>query len=81
LVETGKAAFKYLTPLLGNDKAAPLNGSADATASVVYKYRRKDFAYRYVSLIIGEQPTFHTDPKARDKDIEMLKRRLWKAAK
>jgi hypothetical protein len=42
LAETDKAALKYLTPLLENDKAARLSGSADATVSVMWKYRRKD---------------------------------------
>src|SRR5271165_1107218 len=76
LLETGKVALKYLKPLLGNDKPALLDGSQESTLSIGYKYRRKDFAYRYASLILGQSASFWPDPKRRDKDIETLKSKL-----
>ena len=36
----------------------------------MYKWRRKDFAYRYAALILGEKPIFLKDPHDRDKVIE-----------
>jgi hypothetical protein len=78
LLEVGKEALGALRPILDDATEAPLFGSKVATASVVYQYRRKDFAYRYVSLILGESPVFDRDPKARDKAIEALKAKLKK---
>jgi hypothetical protein len=79
LLETGKAALRSLLPLLDDDESAPLFGSKEATMSKKLMYRRKDFAYRYASLILGRSPVFHRDPKDRDKDIEALKTELKKA--
>jgi hypothetical protein len=81
LLETGKQALKCLRPILDDDRSAPLSGSDEAAASSLYKYRRKDYAYRYASLILGETPVFRADPKRRDKDIENLKAELKKATK
>jgi hypothetical protein len=81
LLQLGTAAIKHLTPLLEDSTPASLYGSEAGTMSEHYKYRRKDFAYRYVMLILGEQPTFHADPKERDNDIEALKAKLKKDAK
>jgi hypothetical protein len=80
LLETGQVALKYLVPILDDDSPAHLYGSAEATYSIVYGYRRKDFAYRYASLILGKSPVFRADPKERDKDIEALKAELKKDA-
>lgn len=80
LLETGKVALKYLAPMLDNDSPALLSGSQEAFTSEVYGYRRKDFAYRYASLILGKSPVFRDDPKQRDKDIEALKAELKKPA-
>ncbi|HEV7999463.1 MAG TPA: hypothetical protein VGP63_06265 [Planctomycetaceae bacterium] len=76
LLETGKVGLKYLVPILDDCNSAPLFGSEEATISHVYRYRRKDFAYRYASLILGKSPVFRADPKERDKDIETLKAEL-----
>lgn len=80
-LETGKTALKSLAVILDDDESVPLFGSKEATTSKTYAYRRKDFAYRYASLILGESPVFHADPKERDKDIETLKAKLKKDAK
>ena len=81
LLETGKAALKPLSPILDNGESAPLFGSKEHTMSEFYNYRRKDFAYRYTLLILGQTPVFHTEPKERDKDIEALKAKLKKDTK
>jgi hypothetical protein len=81
LLEIGKESIQYLVPLLSDTNGAPLEGSEDAAISSRYKYRRKDFAYRYIMLIREEQPAFHADPKERDKNIEALKAKLKKDAK
>ena len=81
LVELGKDALGSLRPILDDATEAPLWGSKEATVSEVYQFRRKDFAYRYASLILGESPVFHADPKERDKDIETLKAKLKRAEK
>jgi hypothetical protein len=81
LLETGKTALECLAPILDDDSPAPLFGSKVATTSKVYRYRRKDFAYRYASLLIGKSPVFDRDPKERDKDIDRLKAELKKHAK
>jgi len=81
LLATGKVALRCLEPLLNDDSSAFLHGSQEGTLSVFYCYRRKDFAYRYASLILGKSPVFRADPKERDKDIETLKAELKKHAK
>jgi hypothetical protein len=78
LLETGRSALNGLTPILDDENSAPLFGSEEATLSKLYKYRRKDFAYRYISLIIGESPGFSRNLKERDKRIEILKNKLKK---
>lgn len=76
LLETGPVALEYLIPILHDANEAPLWGSADATASHGYGYRRKDFAYRYVLLIRGEKPFFDAAPDTRDERIIRLQRQL-----
>jgi hypothetical protein len=72
LLETGKAALPALTKLLEDGTRARHFGSAERTKSEAYAYRRKDFAYRYVLLILGKKPEFSGDVKQRDKAIEKL---------
>jgi hypothetical protein len=81
LLETGKIALKRLEPILDDNRPAILGGSEEHMISVEHRYRRKDYAYRYASLILGKVPAFHTDPKVRDKDIETLKAELKKHAR
>jgi hypothetical protein len=73
LLATGTAARPGLVRLLDDRRPAPFFGSADATLAA--QYRRADFAYRYLSLLLGEQPTFDPDPDKRDAAIERLKAR------
>ena len=80
LMETGKAALKSLGPILENGECGPLYGSKEATISYAYNYCRKDFAYRYPSLILGRSPEFSVEVKERDAAIEKLKVELKKKA-
>lgn len=74
LLELGSVAVPYLTRLLDDAQPALMSGSEPATLSKMHAYRRKDFAYRYLSLILGRTPDFDPDPAIRDRSIEMLKR-------
>ena len=76
LVEVGKPAIPYLKQLLGNREPAPCFGSEIAPVSYLYQFRRADFAYRYLSLILGRSPTFHRRIADRDRDIAALKEQL-----
>jgi hypothetical protein len=81
LLETREASLKYLALLLDDDSPATLYGSANATVSIVLKYRRKDFAFRYYSLINGVPATFFHDPETRDIEINKLRNVLRQAQK
>jgi hypothetical protein len=81
LLETGESGLKQLTILLDDKESVRLFGSEEATMSETYMYRRSDFAYRYISLILREPAVFHADPKERDKDIEKLMAKLKKNSK
>jgi len=78
LLETGVECVKALTRLLDDSSAATLFGSESATLSAKYKYRRKDFAFRYIKIILGEAPSFLRNPLERDEEILKLKERLQK---
>jgi hypothetical protein len=69
LLELGDAAARCLRPLLADRSAAPLYGSEEATMSSLYKYRRCDFAYRYLVKLRGGEPAFDQDPAERDRAI------------
>jgi HEAT repeat protein len=76
LVELGESALEPLLSVLKDERPAPLFGSEPATLSKTYKYRRKDFAYRYISLIRGTEPSFDPDPAVRDAAIMALESAL-----
>lgn len=72
VLELGKAAIPYLTPILADSSPAHWSGSDSSATSAFYQFRRKDFAFRYISLILGRSPTFLADPSERDKAINAL---------
>ena len=76
LVATGKAAIPFLQPILEDGKEALLFKSGAAAMSLGAQYRRKDFAYRYMCLILAHPYSFDMDPTERDKNIEKLKNTL-----
>ena len=76
LLETGEAARPCLARLLDDRNPAPLFGSEAATIADMYRFRRRDFAYHYLSRILGGTPQFDPDPAVRDPLIDALKRRV-----
>ena len=78
LLEVGKPTLKYLALILKNKGSAPLYGSEEATLSSFYRYRRSDFAFRYISIILGLPYVFYEDLNERDKAIEGLEKKLLK---
>ncbi len=76
LLELGQAAQDPLIPLLADRREALLFGSEEATLSTMYQYRRNDFAYRYLTLIRGGEPTFADTPAHRDAAIHTLQQQL-----
>ena len=56
LLETGDAARPCLARLLDDRDPAPLFGSEAATIADMYRFRRRDFAYHYLSRILGSRP-------------------------
>jgi hypothetical protein len=76
LLELRAAAIEPLRPVLDNAQPAPLFGSEPATVSQHFQYRRCDFAYRYLSLLLGLDPSFDPEPRKRDEEIARLKVRL-----
>ena len=76
LLELGAAARPCLTTLLDARTPVTLFGGEEATMSSDYRYRRADFAHRYLTRILGETPAFDPDPARRDEAIDALKRRL-----
>lgn len=76
IVEVGDAAISCLRALLDDRREGALFGSREAATSKMYQYRRADFAYRYLMLIIGREPTFAANPEDRDDLIDELKREM-----
>ncbi len=73
LLEAGASAIDLLRPLLDDDARAEMTGSEIAELAHRYGYRRKDFAQRYLSLLLGREPVFHEDVAERDRTIAELR--------
>jgi hypothetical protein len=73
LLETGDAAIAPLRALLDDDAPAEMTGSEIAEMAYRLRYRRKDFAYRYLALLLGREPAFEPDPAERDRAIAALR--------
>jgi hypothetical protein len=79
LLETGSAALPSLRPILADRSPGPLSvlvSTEASTLSRTYQYRRADFAYRYIMLILGRKPTFLPEPEQRDRLIADLQKEL-----
>jgi hypothetical protein len=75
LLATGRAALPYLKPLLDNrnvlyDQDGRMHFGGEN------QYRVADFAYRYVSLILGLDPTLDPDPGPQYEKNKQLKQKL-----
>lgn len=76
LIETGGVTVPLLAALLDDRSPAGLDGSEESTIARTLRLRRADFAYRYLSLILGREPEFDADPSARDVHIAELRAAL-----
>ena len=76
IIEVGKPALPCLVRLLEDRSEAPLSGSQPATLFAAFHYRRADFAYRHIMLILGRRPTFPADLAERDKLIGELQKEM-----
>ncbi len=76
LLELGNTALPPLRKLLDDKRPAPSWGSAEATMPKGYKYRRADYAYRYIMVIQGHKPLFLATPAERDPLIDALTKEL-----
>jgi hypothetical protein len=76
LLESGPEAIPLLVPILDDTTKVGVNGSKETTTCSLYRYRRCDYAYRYLCLLLGCEPTFRALPLERDKDIDLLKKNI-----
>jgi hypothetical protein len=76
LLELGDAAIGPLRPVLDDMNDGNLSGSEEATLADEYGLRRADFAYRYITRILGRDEPFDPDPAARDRRIAALREEL-----
>lgn len=72
LLECGGNAVPFLARQLKNDSPARFSGTHIPTMVHEFQVRRKDFAFRYLSLLLNQKPAFDPDPLVRDKRIEEL---------
>jgi hypothetical protein len=70
-MKLGKQVLPYLKLLIYDNAFKIIDaGSESALLNSKYKYRRRDFAYRYAALILGKKPVFLRTPTERDKIID-----------
>jgi hypothetical protein len=74
IVEMGRPALAFLLPILDDRTSvtAAATGGMEPLETT-YRYRRADYAYRFICLILKRETLFDPDPKVRDKRIEKLK--------
>ena len=70
------AAIPALKPLLTSTEVVLYEGSEEATVGNEQLYRVKDMAAYYLGRLTKKPLAFHTDWKARDREIEKLARTL-----
>ena len=76
LVGLGEPAIPYLVSLLCDTGLAPVFGSEEALKADTLVYRRCDYAYVFVMLILDRPFEFSDTPAARDVLIEEVRREL-----
>jgi len=74
LLDTGQEALEFLLPLMDDRSPAGLSGSEESTMSIMYGYRRADFACRYAALLLSREPVFALDISKRDSETQNIKR-------
>jgi hypothetical protein len=76
LLELGSDAVEALRPELDDRNPAQADGSEESTLIDAFDLRRADFAYRYMSRLLGREPAFDPDPAERDRHIAALRDEL-----
>jgi hypothetical protein len=76
LLELGPEAVAALRPELDDHNKAQLEGSEAGALVRTFGLRRADFAYRYLTRILGREPEFDPDPAVRDGHIAALRAEL-----
>jgi hypothetical protein len=76
LLRLGRAAVPALSELLDDTTPVGYEGSREASAAALWKFRLKDLAALFLSRITGLPFAATTDPHARDTAIAELKRSL-----
>jgi hypothetical protein len=79
LLDIGEPAIPCLAKLLDNYDDVRFIGSEESAISEVDSYRRADYAYKYIMLILKKKPFYSEDPKERDGRIAALKAELEKS--
>jgi hypothetical protein len=74
IVAIGRAALPFLVPILDDTTLITAAGSGGmGSIATKYKYRRADYAYRFICVILKREFLFDPDPQVRDTRIEKLK--------
>jgi hypothetical protein len=76
LLALGDQVVPILEPVLDDDTPVGLFGSEEATISLLYQYRRCDYAYRYICVLLGKPAHFAKKIEERDRAIQELKKTL-----
>jgi hypothetical protein len=78
VLEVGAYALPLLEMVLDDESRIDSDeGQVNATYERICA-RRKDFAYKYICLILKKHPAYSPNPQERDRDIEALKVELKK---
>jgi hypothetical protein len=72
LLEVGPVAVPYLIPLLYDKTEARISGSDSATVAAMLQFRRCDYAYQFVSRLLGREVVWSRDLRVRDMEIDRL---------
>lgn len=76
VIAMGRPILTQLRPLLDDDTPAPLSGSEDATTSDMYGNRVCDYAWVFISEILGRPYVYAMNARERDQQIAELRRTL-----
>jgi hypothetical protein len=76
ITELRRHALPFLVPILQDRHAVRAAAGSMTPLEETYQYRRADYAYRYICVILKQAFVFDPDPKARDRHIAELKKKL-----
>lgn len=75
LISLGPVAIPYLEPLLQCADRIDVGGH-EGVVSEAHQWRKKDYAYRFIKILIGQVPLYDASPEVRDELIDGLKEEL-----